>query len=167
MLGLRLQHVNSGGHKNVGHNIDWVPWVNPSMPITSLILTTALEYCCHPHCTHGERKAQRGWASCSRSHSWLKAELGHRARTQAACSSSHANHCATVPSLDTEYTFWTTCLVIPLGLLPRTPGLGENLCHSLDYKESACQCSRYEFNPWVGKIPWRRKWQPTPVFLPG
>ena len=24
-----------------------------------------------------------------------------------------------------------------------------------------------EFNPWVGKIPWRRKWQPTPVFLPG
>ena len=25
----------------------------------------------------------------------------------------------------------------------------------------------YEFNPWVGKIPWRRAWQPTPVFLPG
>ena len=23
------------------------------------------------------------------------------------------------------------------------------------------------FNPWVGKIPWRRKWQPTVVFLPG
>ena len=23
------------------------------------------------------------------------------------------------------------------------------------------------FHPWVGKIPWRRKWQPTPVFLPG
>ena len=23
------------------------------------------------------------------------------------------------------------------------------------------------FNPWVGKIPWRRKWLPTPVFLPG
>jgi len=23
-----------------------------------------------------------------------------------------------------------------------------------------------EFNPWIGKIPWRRKWQPTPVFLP-
>ena len=21
-------------------------------------------------------------------------------------------------------------------------------------------------NPWVGKIPWRRKWQPTPIFLP-
>jgi len=25
---------------------------------------------------------------------------------------------------------------------------------------------RYEFDPWVGKIPWRRKWQPSPVFLP-
>ena len=24
-----------------------------------------------------------------------------------------------------------------------------------------------EFDPWVGKIPWRRQWQPTPVFLPG
>ena len=25
---------------------------------------------------------------------------------------------------------------------------------------------RHGFDPWVGKIPWRRKWQPTPVFLP-
>ena len=33
-----------------------------------------------------------------------------------------------------------------------------------------CQCRRHkghEFNPWVGKIPRRRAWQPTPVFLPG
>ena len=30
-----------------------------------------------------------------------------------------------------------------------------------------CQCRRGSFDPWVGKIPWRRKWQPTPVFLPG
>ena len=29
------------------------------------------------------------------------------------------------------------------------------------------QCRRPGFNPWLGKIPWRRKWQPTPVFLPG
>ena len=33
-------------------------------------------------------------------------------------------------------------------------------------KKSACQCRRCGFNPWVRKI-WRRKWQPTPVFLPG
>ena len=27
--------------------------------------------------------------------------------------------------------------------------------------------SRSGFDPWIGKIPWRRKWQPTPVYLPG
>ena len=37
----------------------------------------------------------------------------------------------------------------------------------LSSKESACQCRRHEFDPWVRKIPWKRKWQPTPVFLPG
>ena len=37
----------------------------------------------------------------------------------------------------------------------------------LSGKGSACQCRRHKFNPWVRKIPWRRKWQPTPVFLPG
>ena len=31
----------------------------------------------------------------------------------------------------------------------------------------ASACGRPGFNPWVGKIPWRRKWQPTPAFLPG
>ena len=35
----------------------------------------------------------------------------------------------------------------------------------LSGKESSCQCKRYRFNPWVRKIPWRSKWQPTPVFL--
>ena len=34
-------------------------------------------------------------------------------------------------------------------------------------KEPACQCRRCRFNPWVRRIPWRRKWQPIPVFLPG
>ena len=37
-------------------------------------------------------------------------------------------------------------------------------------EESACQCrrrKRCELDPSVGKIPWSRTWQPTPVFLPG
>ena len=37
-------------------------------------------------------------------------------------------------------------------------------------KESTCSAGdtgRCKFNPWVRKIPWRRKWQPTPGFLPG
>ena len=39
----------------------------------------------------------------------------------------------------------------------------------LSGKESACQYRRHrrhEFNPWVRRIPWRRKWQPTRLFLP-
>ena len=34
-------------------------------------------------------------------------------------------------------------------------------------KKSACQCRRSGFDPWVGKIPWRRERLPTSVFLPG
>ena len=37
----------------------------------------------------------------------------------------------------------------------------------LSGKESTCQFRKHRFNPCVGKIPRRRKWQPTPVFLPG
>ena len=36
----------------------------------------------------------------------------------------------------------------------------------LSGKELACQYRSHRFDPWVRKIPWRRKWQPTPVFLP-
>ena len=36
-----------------------------------------------------------------------------------------------------------------------------------DGKEIHLQCRRPGFDPWVGKIPWRRAWQPTPVFLLG
>ena len=59
-------------------------------------------------------------------------------------------------------------------------GTQKTLCFHIMYKrdfpsgfrskEPACQRRRHRrhgFNPWVGKIPWRRKWQPTPVFLPG
>ena len=37
-------------------------------------------------------------------------------------------------------------------------------------KESTCRCRRHKrhgLGPQVGKIPWRRPWQPSPVFLPG
>ena len=36
-----------------------------------------------------------------------------------------------------------------------------------DSKESAYNAKDLGFNPWVGKIAWRREWLPTPVFLPG
>ena len=37
-------------------------------------------------------------------------------------------------------------------------------------KEPACQCrkcKRHGFDPWIRKIPWKKAWQSTPVFLPG
>ena len=43
--------------------------------------------------------------------------------------------------------------------------LGDSVVNNI-----ACQCRRCKrcrFNPWVSKIPWKRAWQPTPVFLPG
>ena len=56
---------------------------------------------------------------------------------------------------------WATLLYLPL--MPGFP-VGS------DGKESACQCQAHKrcgLDPWVSKMPWRRKWQPTPVFLPG
>ena len=55
-------------------------------------------------------------------------------------------------------------------LIPRPSGdLG--LPKWLSGKENACQwrifCRRRRFDPHIGKIPWRSKWQPTPVFLTG
>jgi len=51
-------------------------------------------------------------------------------------------------------------LLLFWGVLPRW----------LSGRESACQRKRYKrcgFDFWVGKIRWKRKWQPTPVFFSG
>ena len=64
--------------------------------------------------------------------------------------------------------FFNVCLFY------RTLSLIEKCDQNLKYwfpggtsgKESTCQCRRRRFSPWVGKISWRRKWQPAPVFLP-
>ena len=37
----------------------------------------------------------------------------------------------------------------------------------LSGKESICHCRRCGFDTWLRKIPWRRKWQSPPAFLPG
>ena len=49
----------------------------------------------------------------------------------------------------------------------RISAQGQGLPRWLSGKECTCPCRRCSFNPWVGKIPWRRARQPTPVFLPG
>ena len=61
------------------------------------------------------------------------------------------------------------------GIFPNqglNPGLlhWRQILYYLRHQEPACQRMRHnrlEFNPWVGKIPWRRAWQPNPVFFPG
>ena len=66
----------------------------------------------------------------------------------------------TVPPIEQILWFHNTMITRQLTGLPRW--------HS--GKESACQCRRHKrcgFDPWGRKIPWRRKWQPTPIFLPG
>ena len=60
---------------------------------------------------------------------------------------------------------------------PRAPSLSQSLQSSFTRLGSfpsapnLCighlQCRRFGLNPWVGKIPWRKAWQPTPVFLAG
>ena len=49
---------------------------------------------------------------------------------------------------------WTTAIPT-IGLLQWCSG-----------KEATCQCRKHGLNLWVGKIFWRRKWQPIPLFLP-
>ena len=60
-------------------------------------------------------------------------------------------------------------LKFPLGFYVKLPWI-MGFLGGASGKESSCQCRRYKscgFSPWVGKIPWGRAWQPTPVFLPG
>ena len=60
-----------------------------------------------------------------------------------------------------------------LGINPTSPALQVDSLPAEPWhssKESACQCrrcKRFGFDPWVGKIPWRRQWQDTSVFLLG
>ena len=63
--------------------------------------------------------------------------------------------------------FWMRKLCLRLNYFPKVR-LG--FAGGASGKEPAFQCRRHKrcsFIPWVGKIPWRRAWQPTPVFLPG
>ena len=52
--------------------------------------------------------------------------------------------------------------VIRVGLIEKSDFPGGS-----DGKNVCLQCGRPGVDSWVGKIPWRRKWQPTPVLLPG
>ena len=63
-----------------------------------------------------------------------------------------------------NFILWSKCLyVLKIHVLKGLPWW-------ISGKEYTCQCrrsNRLGFDPWVRKIPWKRAWQPTPVFLPG
>ena len=90
--------------------------------------------------------------------------------------------CHELPQRTPEITLWDWNLPLtpPLPRLvmlgcsftcPSHPAWGLPRWHS--GKQSTCQCrrcrrrKRHRFDPWVGKIPWRREWLPTAVFVPG
>ena len=50
---------------------------------------------------------------------------------------------------------------------PIARGLRQLFPNSFPYLAGGFSCGRPGFDPWFGKIPWRRAWPPTPVFLPG
>ena len=79
-----------------------------------------------------------------------------------------ANTMQSLPQISTESVH-----VRGLGFLNSNTFLSLNshigLPKCLSGEESACQCKRcrkHGFSPWIRKIPWSRKWQPTPVLLP-
>lgn len=71
-------------------------------------------------------------------------------------------------SMYQAFTMWqTSSLATPV----KTPSClwlsSMGFLGSSDGEEYAYQCRSPGFNPWVGRIPWRREWQPTLVFFPG
>ena len=65
----------------------------------------------------------------------------------------------------------STCSVGELGLIPglgSSPGGRPRILVSFMAQQQLfrvhLQCGRTGFNPWVGKTPWRKAWQPTSVF---
>ena len=69
---------------------------------------------------------------------------------------THGNHARTLQSNQPS-----TCAET----VPSTGGL--LIWAGLREERTHLQCGRRGLNPWIGNIPWRKKWQPTPVFLPG
>ena len=74
---------------------------------------------------------------------------------------NHALHLVTLCNSIISF-YWLYCIFLFLHSSLGFPGGATG-------KEPTCQCRRHKrrgFDPWVWKIPWRRAWQPTPVFLP-
>ena len=69
----------------------------------------------------------------------------------------------------TQLINWTELMYDPINIFLISGGLfSVRYFPGVSDSKSVClQCGRPGFSPWVRKISWRRKWQSTPVFLPG
>ena len=93
-----------------------------------------------------------GWPAVSEAHISVRSP-------STATSSSERRALKTSPA-ETRTQLWSSGTNIVEWMISGLPWW-------LSGKESTCQWRRCGFDPWVRKIPWREKWQPTPVFLPG
>jgi len=74
--------------------------------------------------------------------------------------------CTDLSKEKAQTSIWGRSRHNPRSLVPWTTTFGWSLPRWLSSNESICQCRRRRFHPCIRKIP-RRKWQPTPVFVPG
>ena len=76
--------------------------------------------------------------------------------------------CLTLVNKYTKHSLFMYYILVPLNqVIKNSAWLERSLPWWLSGKEFTYQCRRCRFDPWIRKIPWRRKWQPTPLFLPG
>ena len=93
---------------------------------------------------------------------------------------AHVIPCSSVWLLSAASSLWASghgdCCVFPTGIQAGTLGIIQDyhkpiliagLPWWLSGKDSTCHSRRHGFDLWVGNIPWRRKWLPTLVLLPG
>ena len=103
----------------------------------------------------GDNRGWDGWMASLTRWMWVWENSGSWWWTGIACCDSWSRK----ESDTTERLNWTEHLFDVYLIVLAYPG-GSVVKNRL-------QCRRHGFNPWVGKIPWRTKWQPTPILLPG
>ena len=119
---------------------------------------------------HGEPLPVSDLAAPSQLPTGLSRWAGQAARTTLGGSAWHQGRAG--PRADLHLSPLLACwasLVLLSSSLAFMEHVWGGLPQWLSGKESTRQCRRHKrsgFDPWVGKISWRRTWQPTPVFLP-
>ena len=123
----------------------------------------------HTVCAHASSRSR---TVCTHANSRSRTVCAHassRSRNHHDCFASvlsfpsHVNICLYIFAL-------SVCMSMSVSVYTYVYCYVQGFPRWLSNEESFCQCRRcrrWDFDPWVRKIPWSRKWKPTPVFLPG